>query len=101
MHVPRFPNHNRGEIRCDIGDEIEQWLNDRTPMVCLNCGETMCWEEDLYRAIHDHNRRMYCADGVMGKPQSYVWHWHDGEFFLSPTCEDPDDCEDLDCAHWD
>lgn len=31
----------------------------------------------------------------------YVWHWHDGEFFLSPLCDDPDGCTDETCAHWD
>jgi hypothetical protein len=32
-------------------------------------------------------------------PQGFVWHWCDGEFFLSPICGD-DDCEDETCAHW-
>lgn len=31
----------------------------------------------------------------------YVWHWRDGEFFLSPLCENPDACTDETCAHWD
>ncbi len=30
----------------------------------------------------------------------YIWHWHDGEFFLSPLCENGD-CDDDTCAHWD
>jgi hypothetical protein len=30
----------------------------------------------------------------------FVWHWHDGEFFLSPLCENGD-CNDDTCAHWD
>lgn len=29
----------------------------------------------------------------------YVWHWSDGEFFLSPMCENGD-CDDETCAHW-
>jgi hypothetical protein len=32
-------------------------------------------------------------------PASFVWHWHDGEFFLSPLCDDLD-CTDETCAHW-
>jgi hypothetical protein len=34
-------------------------------------------------------------------PDGYVWHWRDGEFFLSPICDDEDDCTDDTCAHWD
>jgi hypothetical protein len=32
----------------------------------------------------------------------YLWHWSDGDFFLSPWCggDDPD-CDDDECAHWD
>ena len=33
-------------------------------------------------------------------PAPYVWHWHDGEFFLSVSCED-DDCTDSDHLHYD
>lgn len=31
----------------------------------------------------------------------HIWHWHDGEFFLSSICDDPDDCTDDTCAHWE
>lgn len=33
-------------------------------------------------------------------PGGFLWHWHDGEFFASPICDDDDDCEDETCAHW-
>lgn len=33
-------------------------------------------------------------------PAGTVAHWHDGEFFLSPMCEDGA-CDDETCAHWD
>ena len=33
-------------------------------------------------------------------PTGLVWHWHDGEFFLSPICDDDETCEDETCAHW-
>ncbi len=31
-------------------------------------------------------------------PEGFVWHWHDGEFFASPICDD-DDCDNEECAH--
>lgn len=31
----------------------------------------------------------------------HIWHWHDGEFFLSSICDDPDECTDDTCAHWE
>ena len=34
-------------------------------------------------------------------PDGYLFHWHDGEMFLSPICNDPDNCTDETCAHWD
>jgi len=33
-------------------------------------------------------------------PGGFFWHWHDGEFFASPICDDDDACEDETCAHW-
>ena len=36
-------------------------------------------------------------------PDGYLWHWYDGEFFLSPDCgrdgygPDADDCDDETC----
>jgi hypothetical protein len=33
-------------------------------------------------------------------PDGWMFHWRDGEFFLSPICEDGD-CDDDTCAHWD
>lgn len=32
-------------------------------------------------------------------PDGLVAHWHDGEFFISPICDDdPADCDDETCA---
>jgi hypothetical protein len=33
-------------------------------------------------------------------PDGLVWHWHDGEFFLSTICDDEETCDDETCAHW-
>ena len=33
-------------------------------------------------------------------PDDMVAHWHDGEFFVSPWCNNNDDCTDETCAHW-
>ena len=29
-----------------------------------------------------------------------IAHWHDGEFFVSPHCDDETTCTDETCAHW-
>lgn len=89
-----------------IVDEAEEWLNEHTPMECLQCSEPMEWVDlgpIIYRAVHKATGKMYCdlPSKPMGKPQSYIWHWHDGEFFLSPICEDEENCTDDTCAHWD
>ena len=52
------------------GDAIEEWLNVAT-------------------SNHD-------ADGSQ---PGYIWHWYNGEFFLSPMCDDGD-CDDETCIHW-
>ena len=31
-------------------------------------------------------------------PPNRVAHWRDGEFFVSPWCDDADDCDDDECA---
>ena len=36
-------------------------------------------------------------------PDGFLWHWRDGEFFLSPYCGgegEPDDDHDPTCACW-
>jgi hypothetical protein len=56
-------------------DEAENWLNDHT--------------------------QGFPLEPEPGRPNiSYIWHWSDGEFFLSPLCENGD-CDDETCAHWD
>jgi len=34
-------------------------------------------------------------------PDDMTAHWHDGEFFVSPWCDNNDDCTDETCAHWE
>lgn len=48
--------------------------------------------DDAERALND------------ATPEGFVWHWHDGEFFLSPDCGNddyPEECPacrgDMDC----
>lgn len=74
----------------DDHDLVARWVNDETmtddddsltDAVLAIADESETW-------LNDHT-----ADG-------FVWHWHDGEFFLSPMCEDGD-CQDETCAHWD
>ena len=36
-----------------------------------------------------------------GTDRNYYWHWHDGEFFLSYSCDDHDDCTDDTCGNWE
>ncbi len=71
------------EWHSESGDDIETWLNDHTEpgfggMVLAEPGPGL----------------------VEAPPKNYVWHWHDGEFFLSPLCENGD-CDDDTCAHHD
>lgn len=72
------------EWHSESADDIETWLNDHTVSGWLPG-----------------------ADGGTRDRTNFVWHWHDGEFFLSPLCDDPDDCTDVwvctDClfAHWE
>lgn len=100
-----------------IVDDAEAWLNEHTPVLCAICGGEMEWRDGLYRAVHVATDHAYCERGIytdpdephgtingapMGRPQSYVWHWRDGEFFLSRICEDHDsNCTDDECAGWD
>jgi hypothetical protein len=72
------------ERHSETGDEIANWLNEHTPA-------------DQYGGM------VLAEPGpglVEAPPKNYVWHWHDGEFFLSPICENGD-CDDDTCAHWD
>lgn len=42
--------------------------------------------DDAERWLNDHT-----SDG-------YLWHWQDGEFFLSPYCGNDDECDNDECA---
>jgi hypothetical protein len=94
-----------------IIDEAIDWLNDHTPPICPRCGSAAYWEDgDWYHEdLNDRDDvwdRRFCHgddavdENYLAQPQSYVWHFHDGSFFLSPLCEDGD-CDDETCAHWD
>lgn len=85
-------------------DEAERWLNERTAARCAHCG-LVVWHNDA-RWVHDGtplDDPTVCEDGTSLTDEmvlSFVWHWRDGEFFLSPLCENGD-CDDDTCAHWD
>jgi hypothetical protein len=70
--------------RYDTGDPSQ--TNEDDAEAVIGQGGLM---DDALEWLNDH------TDGDV------VWHWHDGEFFLSPFCEDGD-CGREDCAHcWD
>jgi hypothetical protein len=81
----------------DLMDEAERWLNEHTPAECINCGQPVEWRPSGWY-IHAGIRGQ-CSLRMSDTAQGYVWHWSDGEFFLSPMC-DNDDCDDETCAHW-
>jgi hypothetical protein len=79
-------------------DEAERWLNEHTPAECRDCGQP----------VESHPTGWWSHIGLRGQcwrlsdgesVQGYLWHWSDGEFFLSPMCDD-EDCDDDTCAHW-
>lgn len=92
------PNGPDDEVVVDIMDSAERWLNEHTPGCCKDCGEPV--ESHLTGWWSHVGLRGQCwrlSDGE--NVQHYVWHWTDGEFFLSPMCDDQD-CDDETCAHW-
>jgi hypothetical protein len=89
------PDGNDHEIVIDAMDEAERWLNDHTHAECMECGEDLTWSEVEGSWVHGDGEHQ--ADD---RVRRYVWYWHDGEFFLSPICENGD-CDDDTCAHWD
>lgn len=97
------------ERHSESADDIERWLNDNTAVMCKNCGHPLVYDHgiDEYRHHplgHSDDSRDCPAENQNGEradPQHYVWHWSDGEFFLSPICDDPEVCDDDTCAHWE
>ena len=82
-----------------IMDDAEQWLNDNTVPTCRDCGEAMYATSDgFYRHVGYSNGRTPCGVAATDTVQHYLWHWHDGDFFLSPYCGGDDDCADDMCA---
>ena len=96
------------EAHTESADDIETWLNQNTAPNCTECGGPMYSTSDgFYRHIAHPSQAATeanpdgCQISATDTVQRFVWHWHDGEFFLSPICDDPDECEDETCAHWD
>lgn len=92
------------EWRTDAADAIEEWLNDRTPPTCIDCGRAMYPTSDgFYRhdGLTNGTAVDLCGHAATLDADHHVWHWRDGELFLSPLCDDDDDCDDDTCAHWD
>lgn len=72
------------ERHTETGDEIIQWLNEHTP-------------PDQWAGM----KLREPGPGMDPITQSYVWHWRDGEVFLSPMCDGEEDCTNEECAHWE
>lgn len=53
---------------------------------------------ELLHEIADEAETALNAHAYNAVGATVLWHWHDGEFFLSPWCGDDDDCTDDDCA---
>jgi hypothetical protein len=81
------------EIIHDAMREAEDWLNDNTLAERKRDGKPCFWHGQWYTDDGD----AVPDDEV----QRYVWHWHDGSFFLSPICDDEENCDDDTCAHHD
>lgn len=80
-----------------IMDDAEAWLNANTPAECTHCGQPVEWRQSGWWT--HIGLRGQCPLRMSDTAKHYLWHWSDGEFFLSPQCED-DDCDDDTCAHW-
>ena len=93
------PNGNDTEIVMSLMDDAERWLNDNTPSVCTSCGQPVQLTDSGVWWTHS-GLQGDCEYRMMDHAQHYVWHWHDGDFMLSPMCDDGD-CDDETCAHWD
>jgi hypothetical protein len=44
--------------------------------------------DEAGRALNEHT------------PEGFIWFWEGGDFFLSPICDEEEDCHDDTCAHW-
>jgi len=96
-----YTHESLTEIVMDIMDEAERWLNDHTPALCNDCGQPVELTDSGAWWVHiSPFDRQACGTFFADTAQHYVWHWHDGEFFLSPLCDDEDTCTDETCAHW-
>ena len=90
------------EIVHDIMNEAEQWLNEHTPAMCFHCGKPVEANEQgswwHHVSLDDEHA---CGVRLADHARFALWHWSDGDFFLSPWCGgDDDSCTDETCAHW-
>lgn len=85
VHVIRFPTTH---IRVEL---------DHTDCASLRPTWTVA---NLWEARHDAVDRIeqWLNENT---PEGWLWHWRDGEFYLSPLCDDEENCTDEECAHWD
>ena len=84
-----------------IMDDAEAWLNDHTPAECFHCGQPVELTDSGQWWRHVGLWRDTCGVQFADHARHYVWHWHDGDFLLSTLCDDPDECTDDMCGHWD
>jgi hypothetical protein len=79
-----------------ICDEAVAWMNEHTSSICGHCFQPVHLTDSGEWYVHDGLPTEMCprfSDTAL----HFVWHWHDGEFFLSPTCHGQD-CEQPECA---
>jgi hypothetical protein len=82
-----------------IMDDAEAWLNANTGVECLTCGQPVQRTDSGAWYVHV-GLQGDCPVRMSDSAQHYVWHWTDGEFYLSVLCEDAETCQDETCAHW-
>jgi hypothetical protein len=93
------PDSNDPEVVADLMDQAEAWLNDHTPSECLTCGQPVERTDSGAWWVHV-GLQGDCPTRFADTARHYLWHWSDGEFYLSVLCEDSDSCIDDTCAHW-
>lgn len=73
------PDEDYTDEQCGIGGHTGE---------LVGCEHTSWAADEAETALND------------ATPAGWMWHWHDGEFFLSPICDDENNCTDETCAHW-
>lgn len=98
VHAPQgWTEADAWERHHEAAERILDWLNDHTHGTRKSDGADVTWGEV--------DGAWFLNDGTVvpddQEVRKFVWHWHDGEVFLSTICDDPDTCTDDTCAHWD